>query len=73
MVNEEDTIEIRDKSKQLAFIDIALANKERETPEYISMDEKNIRQSITLAFSCPFCSDFELRSRDSRMGRKWVS
>jgi len=41
MVNEEDTIEIRDKSKQLAFIDIALANKERETPEYILMDEKN--------------------------------
>ena len=41
VVTEEDTIEIRDKSKQLAFIDIALANKERETPEYISMDEKN--------------------------------
>ena len=41
MVNEEDTIEIRDKSKQLAFIDIALANKEREAPEYIQMDEKN--------------------------------
>ena len=41
MVNEEDTIEIRDKSKQLAFIDIALANKERETPEYIQLDEKN--------------------------------
>ena len=41
MVSEEDTIEIRDKSKQLAFIDIALANKERETPEYILMDEKN--------------------------------
>jgi small subunit ribosomal protein S4 len=41
MVNEEDIIEIRDKSKQLAFIDIALANKERETPEYIQMDEKN--------------------------------
>ena len=41
VVSEEDTIEIRDKSKQLAFIDIALANKERETPEYISMDEKN--------------------------------
>ncbi len=34
-------IEIRDKSKQLAIIDIALANKERETPEYIQMDEKN--------------------------------
>ena len=41
LVKEEDTIEIRDKSKQLAIIDIALANKERETPEYIQMDEKN--------------------------------
>ena len=40
-VKEEDTIEIREKSKQLALIDIALANKERETPEYIQMDEKN--------------------------------
>ena len=39
-VKEEDTIEIRDKSKQLAIVDIALANKERETPEYIQMDEK---------------------------------
>ena len=41
MVSEEDTIEIRDKSKQLAFIDIALANKDREVPEYIQVDEKN--------------------------------
>ena len=41
VVKEEDSIEIRDKSKQLAIIDIALANKERETPEYIQMDEKN--------------------------------
>jgi small subunit ribosomal protein S4 len=41
LIKEEDTIEIRDKSKQLAIIDIALANKERETPEYIQMDEKN--------------------------------
>ena len=40
-VKEEDTIEIRDKSKQLAIIDIALANKERETPEYLQVDEKN--------------------------------
>ena len=40
-VREEDTIEIRDKSKQLAIIDIALANKERETPEYIQLDVKN--------------------------------
>ena len=41
LVKEEDSIEIRDKSKQLAIVDIALANKERETPEYIQMDEKN--------------------------------
>ena len=40
-VNEEDNIEIRDKSKQLALIDIALANKEREVPEYLQLDEKN--------------------------------
>ena len=41
LVKEEDTIEIREKSKQLALIDIALANKEREIPEYIQLDEKN--------------------------------
>jgi len=40
-LKEEETIEIKDKSKQLAFIDIALANKEREVPEYIQVDEKN--------------------------------
>ena len=40
-VKEEDNIEIRDKSKQLAIIDIALANKEREIPEYLQVDEKN--------------------------------
>ena len=40
-VKEEDTIEVRDKSKQLALIDVALANKERETPEYLQVDEKN--------------------------------
>ena len=40
-LKEEDTIEIRQKSKQLALIDIALANKEREVPEYLQVDEKN--------------------------------
>ena len=40
-LKEEETIEIRDKSKQLALIDIALANKEREVPEYLQVDEKN--------------------------------
>ena len=41
LVKEEDSIEIRDKSKQLAILDIALASKERETPEYIQIDAKN--------------------------------
>ena len=40
-LKEEETIEIRDKSKQLALIDIALASKERDTPEYIQLDQKN--------------------------------
>ena len=40
-LKEEETVEIRDKSKNLAFIDIALATKEREVPEYIQVDEKN--------------------------------
>ena len=46
LVKEEDTIEIRDKSKQLAIIDIALANKEREAPEYIQLDQKNKNLSL---------------------------
>ena len=41
LVKEEDSIEIRDKSKQLAILDIALASKEREAPEYIQIDVKN--------------------------------
>ena len=40
-LKEEETVEVRDKSKQLAFIDIALANKDREVPEYLQVDEKN--------------------------------
>ena len=40
LVKEEDTIEIKDKSKTLAIIDIALANKERDIPEYLQVDEK---------------------------------
>ena len=40
-LKEEETIEVKDKSKKLAFIDIAMANKEREIPEYLQVDEKN--------------------------------
>ena len=45
-LKEEETVEVRDKSKQLAFIDIALASKEREVPEYIQLDEKNKKAKL---------------------------
>ena len=34
-LKEDETIEITEKSKKLEFIDVALANKEREVPEYL--------------------------------------
>jgi len=41
MVKPEDTVEIKDKSKQLTSIAGAIVTKEREVPEYIQMDEKS--------------------------------
>ena len=41
LVTDKDTIEIKDKSKELLVIAGALVNKEREIPDYIQMDEKN--------------------------------
>ena len=40
-VRADDTIEIKDKSKDIANITGAIMSKEREVPEYIQMDEKN--------------------------------
>ena len=40
LVRAEDTIEIKDKSKEIATIIGALVSKEREVPDYIQMDEK---------------------------------
>jgi len=40
LVKEEDTIEIREKYKQKEIINIALANKKKETPEYITSKKK---------------------------------
>ena len=40
-VSEKDTIELKDKSRELVVIAGALINKEREVPDYIQMDEKN--------------------------------
>jgi len=41
LVSEKDTIELKDKSKELIVIAGALVNKERDVPDYIQMDEKN--------------------------------
>ena len=41
LVREQDTIEVKSKSKDLTLIVGSLASKERETPEYIQVDEKN--------------------------------
>ena len=46
LIKTEDTIEIKDKSKDLNIIIGALVNKEREVPEYIQMDEKNRRVKL---------------------------
>ena len=39
-LKDEDIIEVKEKSKQLLSLDIALASKEREFPEYLQIDEK---------------------------------
>ena len=41
LVKENDSIEIKDKSKDLVVIAGALVSKERDIPDYIQMDEKN--------------------------------
>ena len=39
-LKEEDTIELKETSKQLTSVDISLASKERDVPEYLQLDEK---------------------------------
>ena len=46
LVKSEDTIEIKDKSKEMTIILGALLSKEREIPEYIQMDEKNKKAKL---------------------------
>ena len=41
LVSEKDTIEIKDKSKELVVIAGSLVSKERDVPDYIQLDEKN--------------------------------
>ena len=47
LVKAEDTIEIKDKSKDIITIVGALVSKEREVPDYIQMDEKNKKATLT--------------------------
>ena len=46
MVRAEDSIEVKEKSKEIANITGALTSKEREVPEYIQMDEKNKKAKL---------------------------
>ena len=39
-LKEEDTIELKEKSKQLVAVEVSLASKERDVPEYLQLDEK---------------------------------
>ena len=46
MVKAEDSIEVKEKSKEIANITGSLTSKEREVPEYIQMDEKNKKAKL---------------------------
>ncbi len=39
-LKEEDTIELREKSKQLLSVEVSLSSKERDVPDYLQIDEK---------------------------------
>ena len=47
LVKAEDAIEIKNKSKDIVTIVGALMSKEREIPDYIYMDEKNKKATLT--------------------------
>lgn len=47
LINAEDVIEIKDKSKDIITIAESLVGKEREVPDYIQMDEKNKKAKLT--------------------------
>ena len=40
LLKEEDTIELKEKSKQLTSVEVSLASKERDVPEYLQLNEK---------------------------------
>ena len=46
LVTEKDSIELKDKSKELLVVAGALVSKEREIPDYIQLDEKNKKAKL---------------------------
>ena len=46
LVSDKDTIELKDKSKELLVVAGSLVSKEREIPDYIQMDEKNKKAKL---------------------------
>ena len=46
LVKPEDTLEIRDKSKEMTIITSSIQTKERDVPEYIQLDEKNKKAKL---------------------------
>jgi small subunit ribosomal protein S4 len=43
LVREGDTIEVRDKSKNLAMVLEAVQQPERDVPDYLAVDYKNLK------------------------------
>lgn len=46
-VKENDVIEVKEKSKQLAIVVESMASPERDVPDYISMDEKAVKATYS--------------------------
>ena len=46
LIKAEDSIEIKDKSRNIVTIAGALLSKERDVPDYIQMDEKNKKAKL---------------------------
>ena len=55
LINEKDTIEVRDKSKEMTMIVGSLVNKEREIPDYIQMDEKSEKVKLIFGTQLGHC------------------
>ena len=46
LIKTEDTVGVKDKSKDITAINGSIVNKEREVPDYIQMDEKNKKAKL---------------------------